>query len=301
MSSNLLTSFTFDHQVAHGAIVRLNEGVAAMLDHRDYAPSVRVLLAHALAAMPLLATHLRFEGRINLQFQNERKRAAGEGSPPGVSLLVAQVDHHLRVRAMAKSEPDATGDFEHLLSGGMLALMIEPSDGVHSATQALVPIEGTRLSEALEGYFAQSEQLPTLVRIAVRGDRLAGFLLQRLPPESAKGTEDDWHTLCTLAATITDDELLETDVDLLLTRLFSDASPVRRFEPRPVSLECNCSRAGISRLLLSLGREEVDSIVAEQSRVEVTCEFCGRAHRFSPEDVAKLFAPVPAPPSGTLH
>ncbi|HKY89526.1 MAG TPA: Hsp33 family molecular chaperone HslO [Nevskiaceae bacterium] len=299
--SNRLTTFTFEHEVAHGAIVRLEQGVGAMLDHRDYAPAVRALLAEALAAMPLLATHLRFEGRINLQFQNDHAPGAPEGRRPGIGLLVAQVDHQLRVRAMAKSEAHASGDFAHLLHGGTLALMIEPSDGVRSSTQALVPIEGAKLSEALEGYFAQSEQLPTLVRLAVRGEKVAGFLLQRLPPESAKGTEDDWQTLVALSATLTDDELLDTEVDVLLRRLFADTPGVRRFEPRPVRIECNCSRTGISRLLLSLGREEVDSILAEQSVVEVTCEFCGRGHRFTPEDVAKLFGPVPAPPSGTVH
>lgn len=299
--SNQLTTFTFEHEIAHGAIVRVQHGVGAMLDHRDYAPAVRALLAEALAAMPLLATHLRFEGRINLQFQNDHPSSAAGASRPGISLLVAQVDHQLRIRAMAKAQAHAGGDFTHLLHGGTLALMIEPSDGVHSSSQALVPIVGARLSEALEGYFAQSEQLPTLVRLAVRGDQVAGFLLQRLPPESAKGSEDDWQTLVLLASTLTDDELLDTDVDMLLRRLFADTPGVRRFEPRPVRVECNCSRTGISRLLLSLGREEVDSILVEQSVVEVTCEFCGRGHRFTPDDVAKLFGPVPAPPSGTVH
>jgi molecular chaperone Hsp33 len=139
------------------------------------------------------------------------------------------------------------------------------------------------------------------VRHAVRGEQVSGIIHQPFPPESAKGTQDQRQTLVALASTLTDDELLDTDVDVLLRRLFADTPGVRRFDPRPVKIECNCSRIGISRLLLSLGREEVDSILAEQSVVEVTCEFCGRAHRFTPDDVAKLFGPVPAPPSGTVH
>lgn len=296
---NPLTTFAFDNHVAHGALVRLKAGVHDLLDHRVYSPDLRILLGEAMAAMPLLATHLNFEGRINLQFQSlpETRTIARSKT----QLLVAQVDHQLRVRAMAKADPDASGSFRELLEGGVLALMVEPTGGKRNATQALVLIEGERLEQALEAYFQQSEQLPTLIRLAVRGDELAGFMLQRMPIESAKGNDDDWEHLRVLASTITREELLETDADTLLMRLFADAPPLRRFEPREVQVQCNCDRAGISRLLISLGREEVDSIIAEQSKVSVTCEFCSRDYAFSASEAAELFQAAAAPPSGTRH
>lgn len=296
---NVLTPFAFDNHVAHGAIVRLKAGVQELLDHRAYAADLRRLLGEALAAMPLLATHLNFEGRINLQFQALPQTRTI--APAQVKLLVAQVDHRLRVRAMAKAEPGVSGNFRELLEGGVLALMVEPAANTRPASQALVLIEGERLEQALETYFARSEQLPTLIRLAVRGSELAGFMLQRLPIESSGGTDDDWEHLRILAQTVTPEELLDLEPGRLLARLFADAPPLRRFEPRPVEVSCNCDHAGISRLLISLGREEVDSIVAEQGAVSVTCEFCGRDYRFSAGQARDLFEAAGGEPSSSTR
>lgn len=298
-SVNQLTRFGFEHHVAHGAIVRLDAGVADMLGHRAYAPAVRELLGEVLAAMPLLATHLSFEGRINLQFQG--LPATRTIAAPQVQLMVGQIDHRLRTRAMAKAPDDVTGSFRELLEGGVLALMLEPADPHRIPSQALVLIQGDRLQDALEGYFAQSEQLPTLIRLASDGDRLAGFILQRLPIESSKGTDDDWEHLRILAATLTDRELLETPEVVLLGRLFADAPEVSVQVPRPVTVGCNCDAAGISRLLIALGREEVDAVLAEQQQVAVTCEFCSREYRFLPDQVRELFAAADSEPGATRH
>lgn len=292
--ANQLTGFKFENNVAHGAIVELSEGVGAMLEHRHYAPQVRALVCEAMAAMPLLATHLSFEGRINLQFQ-------GDGA---LKMLVAQVDHHLELRAMAKVSGEAEAGFADLLHGGVLALMLEPRNAQggeqRNASQATVPIEGGSLAEALEGYFTQSEQLPTLIRLAADGERLRGFMLQRLPLEDATGTEEDWERLAIFAATLGEKELLEVDALTVLRRLFAEEE-LRAFAPRPVKVGCRCSRAGISRLLLSLGREECDSIIAEQGRIAVTCEFCGREYTFSKTEAGELFAAAGSIPSNTRH
>jgi molecular chaperone Hsp33 len=287
---NRLTGFLFENKVAHGAFVELSEGVSQMLGHRAYGADLRGLIGEAMAAMPLLATHLGFEGRINLQFQG------GED----LKLLVAQVDHRLEVRAMATAPAGLQGSFNALLQGGVLALMLEPGGGQHQASQALVPIEGATLAQALEGYFEQSEQLPTLIRLAAAGDTLRGFMLQRLPLEDSQGSEQDWEHLSILAATLQQEELLQADPATLLQRLFAQ-EPLRLFEPRPVTVACRCSRAGIARLLLSLGREECDSILAEQGRIAVTCEFCGAEYAFNAGEAAELFAAAGSVPSTTKH
>jgi molecular chaperone Hsp33 len=288
--SNRLSGFQFASNIAHGAFVQLSEGVAEMLGPRAYGAEVRTLLGEAMAAMPLLATHMHFEGRINLQFQ-------GEGA---LKLLVAQVDHRLSVRAMAKAPAGLGGGFAELLQGGVLALMLEPKGAGTQPSQALVPIEGNSLAQALESYFSQSEQLPTLIRLAAEGERLGGFMLQRLPLRDAKGSEQDWEHLAILAATLTPQELLQEEAPTLLRRLFHEED-LHLFEPRPVQVACRCSRAGISRLLLSLGREEADEILAEQGRIAVTCEFCGREYAFSRSEAAELFAAAGSVPSNTKH
>lgn len=296
---NTLSPFAFENHVAHGALVRLRTGVSALFEHRAYTPDVRRLLGEALAAMPLLAIHLNFEGRINLQFQRlpETRTIARSQT----QMLVAQVDHRLRVRAMAKADEGASGNFRELLEGGVLALMVEPSGSSRPASQALVLIEGERLEQALEHYFARSEQLPTLIRLAARGDELAGFMLQRMPLESSAGSDADWEHLRILAETITPEEMLDVEPERLLMRLFADAPPLRHFEPRSVEVSCNCDRTGISRLLIGLGQEEVQSIIAEQGAVNVTCEFCGQDYRFTPLEAAELFQAVSSEPSGTRH
>jgi molecular chaperone Hsp33 len=307
--SNTLTGFVFENHIAHGAFVELSTGVGEMLSHRDYGADVRALIGEAMAAMPLLATHLRFEGRINLQFQGDGGRVGRAARPdaivrPHMQLLVAQIDHHLNVRGMAKAPPGLSGNFTELLYGGVLALMLEPNNAPgreqRPASQAIVLIQGARLSDALEGYFAQSEQLPTLIRLAARDDRLCGFMLQRLPLEHTQATQEDWEHLATLAGTLGDEELLNADASTLIRRLFANET-VRVFEPRPVTVTCRCNRGGISTMLMSLGRDEVDSIVAEQGKVEVTCEFCGRQYQFSPGDIGALFAAAGAQPRETRH
>jgi molecular chaperone Hsp33 len=268
---------------------------------------VRRLISEAVAAMPLLATHLKFEGRINLQFQGDGGkglRSARRGNveiPPHMSLLVAQIDDNLKVRAMAKAPPDLSGGFKDLLYGGLLALMVEPDpDSSRQPTQALVMIEGERLSDALEGYFNQSEQLPTLIRLVADGDRVAGFILQRLPLEHTQATQEDWEHLHMLASTLSESELLNTEPTTILRRLFGE-EPIRLFDARPVSVACRCSQASIENMLLSLGVDEVQTIVAEQGKVEITCEFCGRQYLFQPAAVQALFAAAGAEPTQTRH
>lgn len=290
MRANRLTGFLLEDHVAHGAFVEIGDGLEAMLGHRAYSPEVARLVTEVMGALPLLATHLRSEARISLQFQ-------GQGA---MRLLLGQIDHRLRLRAMAKASAQLHGGFETLLAGGILALMIEPLDADRPASQAQVPIRGRSLAEALEGYFEQSEQLPTLIRLAAAEDRVSGFLLQRLPLQHAAGDEDTWNRLWHLASTLNAQELLQAPPQTLLKRLFPE-DDLRIFEPRPVQVGCRCSAGGIARLLLMLGREEVESIVAEQGRVGVSCEFCGQAYAYSAAQVQELFAAAESEPGATRH
>jgi len=291
MMRNELIPFVFENNVAHGAIVHIEDGLEAFLAHRNYSDDVRNLVAQAMAAVPLFTTHMSFEGRINLQFQGEKKA--------NMDLLVAQTDHHLNVRGMAKAPPELSGDFTTLLWDGLLALMIEPDSGQGTPTQALVPIIGGSLAEALQGYFDQSEQLPTLIRLVNDGKRACAFMLQRLPLRDATGTEDDWDHLRILASTLTPEELLDLPAERVLGRLFAE-DPLRLHPPRPIQVACRCSPAGIERMLQSLGRAEIDSIIEEQGQVEVTCEFCGREYRYDAAEAAALFTTI-APGSPSVH
>jgi molecular chaperone Hsp33 len=122
-----------------------------------------------------------------------------------------------------------------------------------------------------------------------------------LPLEHARGMADeDWAELALVAETLRHEELLQSEPETLLRRLFGDRE-LRLFQPRPVTVACRCSRAGISRLLLTLGKVEADSIVAEQGCITVACEFCGREYIFGRGDTAELFAAAAITPSNTRH
>ena len=275
---NELRELLFPERGVRGAYVDLSQGIQDMVGWRDYAPDVYRLLGQALAATPLLASHLKFEGRINLQFK-------GSGA---LQLLVTQIDHNLQLRGMAKTALGATGSFSELMGEGMLAMVMEPARGTQYY-QAVVEIVGESLAEALEGYFNQSEQLATFIRLAAGPDRLVGLMLQRLPSDEVKDGDAHWEHMLALANTVKEPEMLSKDGETLLRHLFHEEDR-RVFEPRTVALQCRCSHASISAMLLGLGQEELQPVLDEHGKVAVTCEFCGREYSYTEADILSLIA-----------
>ena len=170
------------------------------------------------------------------------------------------------------------------------------------------------MSDCLRDYFENSEQLPTRLWLRADGEQASGLLLQRLPVTTRPATatesgaggvaedeiEDAWRRVQLVADTVTDPELAGLSDRELLRRLFAE-DDVRMFEAAPVFFRCSCSRSRVETMLRALGREEVDSILAERSSVEVRCEFCNRAYRFDPVDAGVIFSRGPDAPSGGVH
>lgn len=281
---NELRELLFPERGVRGAYIDLREGIPELLGWRHYPPDIYRLLGEALAATPLLASHLNFDGRINLQFQGKH----------ALKLLVTQIDHQLEVRGMAKADADAAGDFAALMQDGLLALMLEPGKG-SQYYQAVVEIRGDSLAQALEGYFTQSEQLSTFLRLAAGPERLVGLMLQRLPADEVKDGDEHWQHMKILAGTVTEREMLEKDGETLLRHLFHEEDR-RVFEPRPVALRCRCSHASISAMLLGLGEQELAPVLLQHGRVAVTCEFCGREYSYTEVEVRALLAAEHATP-----
>lgn len=277
---NQLLPFLLPARGVRGFAVELSTGISEMMNWRAYPPDVARLLGQMLAATPLLAADLRAESRMNLQFKGRTD----------LSMLVTQIDQDLNLRGMAEFAPVPADtpprDFQALMQGGLLACIMEPKAGAQTY-QAVVEILGETLAEALEIYFARSEQLPTLMRLAARSDRFSGVMLQKLPEGSRN--EDDWDTVKALFSTLGEAELLAVNNTTLLQRLFA-GEEFRSAEPRPVQLACRCSHAAISAMLLGLGEEELAPVLKERGHVEVTCEFCGRHYRYADIEVRQLFA-----------
>jgi molecular chaperone Hsp33 len=204
------------------------------------------------------------------------------------------------LRGIARGGEDSAPDagFVELTRDGLMVITLEP-DGSGERYQGVVPLEGAHLGEALEGYFAQSEQLPTRVLLAADEHVAAGLLLQRLPGEGGHGAvdPDGWNRAEHLAATVAPAELLSCDPELLLHRLFHDVPRVDA-DVLPLYPRCRCSREKVTDVLRRIGREESLAAVQQTGEALVTCEFCGRTYRFDRIDIESLFLPQPPAEGG---
>ena len=136
--------------------------------------------------------------------------------------------------------------------------------------------------------------------IPKKSENASGMLLQKLPDQPEEDA-DAWNRICILAETVTSDELQQLDPELLLTRLFGEED-VRMFSAKPTQFHCGCTRSKVANMLLMLGKDEVESILAERSQIEVNCEFCNKRYEFDAVDAAALFAHEPvAPASSAKH
>ena len=290
-----LYRFVFEQHDVRGELVHLDASFAAALSNHPYTPLGRRVLGHALAAVALLTSILKFDGRLTMQLQ-------GEGA---VRLLVAQCTSQLALRGLVHVDEGADNEvgLSDLAGKGRLAITIEPDEG--QRYQGIVPLQGATLATCLEAYFERSEQLPTRLWIAASENAVVGMMLQRLPegnsgPRSSTRDEDAWNRLTTLASTITDEELLTLANQDILHRLFHEED-VRLFERDPVSFRCSCSRERFSDALRGLGLPEVTAIVREEGDVSTTCEFCNKSYVFDSVDVAALFQDATGGPSTTEH
>ena len=320
-----LHKFIFEGLPVRGMLVRLTDSWREVLRRRaaanDEFPSpVRHLMGEMAAAAALMQANIKFNGALILQI-------FGDGP---VKLAVAEVQPDLAFRVTAKvvgDVPDAAG-MQAMLNvhgQGRCAITLDPKDKLpgQQPYQGVVPLHGDqreplqKLSEVLEHYMLQSEQLDTKLVLAANGEVAAGLLIQRLPVEGENNlggarNEDDiglneaYNRIAHLTATLTADELLTLNVDTVLHRLFWEERLVR-FEPligeNAPRFACSCSRERVVGMLRSLGRGEVDGIVAEQGRVEIACDFCGTKYHFDAVDVGELFTPASnQPPSpGSVH
>jgi molecular chaperone Hsp33 len=202
---------------------------------------------------------------------------------------------------------------------GRCAITLDPKDKKpgQQPYQGIVPLHGDhreplqQLSQVLEHYMLQSEQLDTRLVLAANDEIAAGLLIQRLPVEGegnleGRRNEDDiglsegFNRIAHLAATLTQEELLELDAETILHRLFWEEQ-VLRFEPQTPRFACTCSRERVANMLKGLGREEIEGILDERDDVEVGCDFCGVQYRFDAVDVGELFTPAQdQPPSSSV-
>ena len=279
-----LRRFLFERYPIRGHLVRVDAAWRALIEHRDYPAPVRDALGEAVAATLLLAGTIKFDGVLSLQLQ-------GGGPMP---LLLTQCTSGLGVRGLARWA--TIGDarrFDELVGDGNLTVTLESEDRNHRY-QGVVPIDGARLADSLQRYFASSEQLPTRMWLFADERSASGMLLQQLPgaPGVERGApgdlEDTWRRAQLLGDTLTHEEMRSLADREILRRLFHE-DDLRLFDAAPVYFRCRCSRERVGSMLHALGEEETRAVLAERGEVEVRCDFCNRAYRFDAVDVAEIF------------
>jgi molecular chaperone Hsp33 len=311
-----LHKFIFEGLPVRGTLVRLQTGWRELLARRSspsdgghaFPQPVRVLLGQMAAAGCLMQGNLKFNGALVLQVY-------GDG-PVKLAVAETQADLSFRVTAKVVGPVPADARLEAMLNvhgQGRCAITLDPKDRQpgQQPYQGVVPLHGDRreplqqLSDVLEHYMLQSEQLDTRLVLAANDDVAAGLLIQRLPmagagnlagssgarDEDQIGRNEDYNRIALLAGTLTAEELLTLDSMVLLRRLFWEET-LRLFEPLTPRFACTCSRERVAGMLRGLGREEIEGLIAERGDAEVGCDFCGAQYRFDPIDAARLFTPA---------
>jgi molecular chaperone Hsp33 len=293
-----------------GEVVSLDASWREVADRHAFPRSVRDRLGELCAAGLLLSASLKFDGALILQIH-------GDGP---VSLLVVECEADGSFRATAKlregescPEDADLASLVNLHGRGRFVVTLDPRTNSPNRQpyQGIVPFEGRSVAEVLERYMARSEQVPTRLWLAADDSRATGLLLQRLPAEGGHADPvtgsmpdadgDGWNRMQQLADTVTRDELLALPSESVLRRLFWQ-EPLHGFDSRAPRFSCTCSRDKVASMLRMLGRDEIESIVAEHGTVGVRCEFCNTPYEFDAIDGAKLFLSEPlAPGSQARH
>ncbi len=275
--SDSLQRFLLEDTPVRGEIAHLDATWRAVLARRKYPEALQTLLGEMMAAAALLSATLKFEGSLIMQMQ---------GSGP-IQLLVVEATSEHTLRATAKWEGDLkAGSVTQLLGSGRFVISIVPESNKQTY-QGVVAIEGDTISQVLENYMVRSEQIETRLWLVSDSRQAAGMLLQKLPSAPSQD-EDAWNRAVTLGETLKREELLKLSSREIVHRLYHEED-VRLFETRPVAFRCSCSRTRVTSMLRLLGHEEVRSIIAERSSVEVDCEFCGRHYSFDAVDAEQVF------------
>ncbi|MEP3350422.1 MAG: Hsp33 family molecular chaperone HslO [Marinomonas sp.] len=277
VSINEIQRFSFDGTNVRGERVFLNSAYQEIIKRKEYPLPLEKLLGEFVAAIALLRDIIKIDGVLSIQ-------AKGHGF---LSTLMTECDELQNLRGIAQwddsHEVPEVISLKDVLAGGYLAITIKPKNG--QRYQGIVEIVGDTLSECLEEYFAQSEQLPSRVWLAANGAQCGGLFLQRLPSEQAKeGDEDAWERFTHLASTVKEEELLGLETEVLLHRLYHEEE-VRLYDTKSMQFGCSCSRQRTLDAVMSLGQEEVREILIEQGSIKVDCQFCAEKYEFTTADL----------------
>ena len=305
LPTDTLYRFLFANAPVKGELVQLPHTwhtITHTAKKRAYPAVVTEILGQMTAACTLLSANLKFDGSMIMQIH-------GDGP---IQLLVVECRSDLTIRATAKvaenANIDAQMDLQTLLNqngNARFAITLDPNERQpgQQPYQGIVPLHGETIAEILMHYMSASEQLDTHIELAANSHSCAGVLLQKLPLHGGVQSESQnlhvWDELCSFVKTVGSEELLNTDADTLMHRLFWQY-PLEHSTEQNVQFGCTCSPQKVTDMLKMLGEDEASDMLSEQNHVEVSCDFCGQAYELTAEQVRALFDPN-VEPTSQLH
>ena len=295
LNTDVALGVTIPARNARGRLARVGPVLESILANHGYPPVIERLLAEALVMTALLGTMLKEPGgQITVQAQTE----AGI-----VDLLVCDYLGG-ELRGYVKHDPERLAEagpnpsLFSLFGKGYLAITFD-HPGIDERYQGIVPLEGESLARAAESFFAQSEQIPSVVRLAAEkretGWSAGGLLFQHLP-EGEEGRDrlhtrldhPDWPHVAVLAGSVKADELTDPSLGLddLAWRLFHDEAEVRTLDPLKLSRGCRCDPDYVRSVITRFPPEEREAMVGDDGLIRVDCAFCSQSFPIALEDVS---------------
>jgi len=294
LNSDAVLGVTIPSRNARGRIARLGPALDAVLANHGYPPAIEKLLAEALTLTALLGALLKDPGgQMTLQAQTQ------DGI---VDLLVCDylagelrgyVRHDRERLATASAEPK----LPELFGKGYLAITFD-QPAREERYQGIVPLEGNSLAEAAQSYFSQSEQIPSLVRLATQkrdGKWSGGGLLLQHLPEGEEGRErlhtrldhPDWPHVAILGGSVKPEELTDATLPLddLVWRLFHEEDEVRTLDAHRLSKGCRCDPDYVRSVIARFPVEERADMIGEDGFIRVDCAFCSSSFPLDPASV----------------
>ena len=288
MSDQLVRAISKDGAVKAVAVSTRGLTERARQIHKTL-PVATAALGRTLAAASMMGNALKEDGAsVTLQIKG--------GGPLGTLLAVSDNQGNVRgtvdnpavdlpLRPDGKLDVGTAVGHEGTLTVIRDLNMKEPYVGS-------VGLLGGEIAEDLAAYFVESEQIPTACGLGVLVDRdqsvlaAGGYLIQLLPGAS-EDTISKVEGSILAAGPVT--ALLQEDDDpeALLRRALSDFE-LEILERSPIEYRCYCSRERMERALISIGREELRSLLDEKGEAELTCRFCDNVQHFSREDLEAM-------------
>lgn len=305
--------FQLDKSDIRGRVARLDGVLHGILKQHDYPPAVEALVAEMALLTALIGQTIELRWKLSLQVQTDgpvRMIATDYYGP-------TEKGEPARIRAYASFDKDRITDeapFDQL-GKGYFAVLIDQGEGM-KPYQGISALTGGSISASAEGYFAQSEQLPT--RFALRigksiepgvGEhwRAGGVMLQHMPKASpfAAGEggsgedglltasdllqdddEENWNRANILLSSVEELELIGPSVtpDQLLVRLFHEEAP-RVYDAQSVKFGCTCSEERVRQSLSIYSAKDIETMTNEDGRVTADCQFCSSHYDLDPKSV----------------